>query len=76
MERSVDAWESQGTILGATRYNETGRNGYVAYPNDCARYESQGIGYYWWAPSPMWVCGWYHVYETDFSVDYVCVQAH
>jgi len=72
----TDGWESQGTVPGSTRSNETGRNGYVAIPNDCSWYNEQYVAFYWFPPTPLYVCGWFHVYETGYAVDYVCVRAH
>lgn len=71
---NADAWMSQGTVPGATRYNETGRSGYWAIPNDCNLWKMRTTSMYTWPPSPFYGCSWFNVYELNITYDYVCVR--
>lgn len=72
---NADAWQSQGTVPGSIRYNETGRSGYWAIPNTCGWYSMRDTGIYWFPPTPFYGCSWFHNYETGGGADYLCARS-
>ncbi len=72
---NTDAWLTQLPQPGGTRLAESGRTGYIAYPNDCAWYNAATVnGWGQYGTSPLWACGWYLYQRTGTAHDYVCVS--
>lgn len=77
-DAEADTWQTQVTHAGGTRYNETGRSGWVTYPPNCYAYYVQKSYLTLQTlvkqlPDPSYGCTWFAVDDNVYnSRDYQC----
>src|SRR5579875_344458 len=75
-DAEADTWQTRQTNSQGTRYNETGRSGWVTYPNNCTDYYVQE-SYYTdggqQLADPSYGCTWFAINDNVYDdLDYQC----
>jgi hypothetical protein len=74
-DAEADTWQTRQTNSQGTRYNETGRSGWVTYPDDCNIYYVQQsyLTSTYQLADPSYGCTWFAINDNVYdALDYQC----
>lgn len=73
---NADAWQTRQVYPGGTRYNETGRSGFITYPPNCSWYwvQTSYLTSQQQLQDPSYGCAWFavDVIDSSHTLDYQC----